>query len=215
MPASESLLVYGDSLRSEPVRTWPLLARTSAIPLIPAPPMPIICIFTALLLLSGTQQSPGYLTGRIRGGEGAHTPREPLPPSIVVQQIFDAVAQCMCADLGVEHDLCGSSVGKVPGVLELVVARRVREGDEDRRLPSGRYVEQRACAGSANNHVGGGQVPPDIVDILEDPVPRVVRREPREIPAARDLDDRIRRRTPERLRRREVDPERTPAPTED
>ena len=46
-------------------------------------------------------------------------------------------------------------------------------------------------------------------------MPRVVGGEPREVPAAGDLDDRVRRRASERLLRREVDPERTPAPAED
>ena len=36
-------------MRSEPVTTWPLLARTSAMPLIPAPPMPIMCMFMGLI----------------------------------------------------------------------------------------------------------------------------------------------------------------------
>ena len=72
------------------------------MPLIPAPPMPIMCMFMASLLLSGTQQSPGYFTCRARRSERAHVPGKLFPPRIVIQQDFDAVAKRTCTDLSVE-----------------------------------------------------------------------------------------------------------------
>src|SRR5919107_1025009 len=84
-------------------------------------------VFGMAVEITTRNHPPAFFPRRASRSERAHAPRKLFPPCIVGQQVFDAVAQCTCIDLGVEHQLRGPSVGKVPGVLELVVIRRVGE----------------------------------------------------------------------------------------
>src|SRR5215208_6060719 len=79
-PISSSLLVYDDSLRSEPVILCPLLCNTSAMPLIPAPPIPTMWILMLLSLsyLLPQQRSPKHLPRRLRLRVAGRLPRRRL-----------------------------------------------------------------------------------------------------------------------------------------
>src|SRR5918998_5644935 len=96
-----------------------------------------------------------------------------------------------------------------------MVAGSVREGNEDRRPPGRRRVEQGTGASSHNYYVRRSERVPDLVLVLDDPVPGIVGREAGEVPPAGDLVDRVRRPVPKRLDGRKVQLQGATAPPED
>ena len=95
------------------------------MPLMPAPPMPIMCIFMGLTPSLAARNKPRATSPAAPGvASAAHAPGKPLP-RIVVSSNASTRSRSVAADLRVEHQLRSPLLGKVSGVVELVVARSV------------------------------------------------------------------------------------------
>src|SRR5215208_1695333 len=139
IPAVRRRSITGESTLSEPDTRAPSKWATSARPLIPAPPIPTKC-----RLRPANGASP--ISGSSRQGEQlAGDPLGSVGPGHRTRRLDHRPQPLRGAELGIGNDHGGAGALDEARVLRLVVGRRVRVRDQDRRQPRGGHLHDRAA----------------------------------------------------------------------
>src|SRR5262245_22244059 len=125
---------------SEPLTVWPMRASSSAIALMPAPATPTMCTrrgWERSRTASSATRVPFDEIGDACRGVGARQPARGLTHRVELRRIGEQVGDerverlRIAFGVGQQHGRAGAF--ERLGVARLVVARRTREGYEDRR----------------------------------------------------------------------------------
>src|SRR5262245_565007 len=153
-PRRASRSVISDPLASDPLTSYPRLASSSAIPLIPMPPIPTKWIRRVRPSTPPAPAPDRRSPSRRRGGQSrgpAEAPRRfggPRPPSGIVRQPEQPIRERPAGQVRLLDHLRGAGAGQHLGVLPLMVVGRRGQRDEDRRAPRRRQLGDRGRAGA-------------------------------------------------------------------
>src|SRR3990172_2555016 len=141
-PSFLSRSVVSDAFMSEPETRYPRLSRTSAIPLMPIPPMPTkwICLIFLNIGLADPHNLPGGAGLHAGGGCPA------------LFNIFsDHGGKDIGAQVFLDDHLCHDPGRQRPRIILLMVVRCKRKRNEHRRLPADRELGNGGRAGTRND----------------------------------------------------------------
>src|SRR5687768_10778404 len=141
-----SLRVASDPLRSDPLTSYPRFASSSAIPLMPLPPIPTKC--TRRVLPSKCQYPVDDHSGRVRPCHAPGRIRHLVPQYFVSCQCTDFRGQPVAGEFPLLDQSRRTLLDQRHGVLSLVIVGRGRQRDQNRRLARRGQLRQRRRAGA-------------------------------------------------------------------